>query len=141
MPDSPITDRLVACMKDAGWEVQRSWQGGVEATDIPAGQQSAYESASQECAESTGWSDAVIRLDDRQIRELYSQEVATHNCLLEIGIDSSEPPSEQRYIDTFRSKDQYYAFMPGFDSLNEAAMQEAVRQCPPPTWFLNISGL
>lgn len=141
MPESPITDRLVECMTDAGWNVQRSWQGGVEAPNVPAGQQSAYESASQECAKSTGWADAVNNLDNQQVRYLYEQEVATHDCFLKIGIDSSEPPSEQRYLDTFRTKDQYYAFLPGFDSLNEDAMQKAVRQCPPPTWFLNVSGL
>lgn len=128
-------------MRQAGWDVARSWQGGIETGEIPPDQLSAYEAASDECSDSSGWSEANMGLGEDQVRELYRQEVEAHECFMARGLESAEPPSEQRYIDTFRTKDQYYAFLPAFDSLNESAMQEAVADCPPPTWFLNISGL
>lgn len=141
LPVSPVTDRLVECMKDAGWDVERSWQGGVETDEIPASQQTAYQAANDKCSKSSGWAAANGNLAESQVRELYAQEVASHECLLAAGIDSAEPPSEQTYLDTFHTKDQYVAFLPGFDSLGQAQMQAAVRKCPPPTWFLNVSGL
>jgi len=141
LPKSPVTDRLVECMKDAGWDVARSWQGGIESDTIPADQQSAYQAANDKCSKTSGWADANGDLTEAQVRELYTQEVASHECLVADGVDSAEPPSEQTYMDTFHTKKQYFAFLPGFDSLGQSEMQAAVRKCPPPTWFLNVSGL
>lgn len=140
LPPSPVTDRLVKCLQDAGWDVKRSWEGGLEISGVPADQQSAYQAANDRCSESSGWNSAS-NLNDAQVKELYQQEVEAHGCYLKIGVDSAQPPSEQRYIETYQTKDQYYAFLPGFDSLNQAKMQAAVKECPPPTWFLNLTGL
>lgn len=140
LPASPVTDRLATCMEKEGWEVERSLQGGLDLPSVPVDQQSAFEAANSRCSESSGWN-AAANLNDVQVKELYDQEVAAHDCFLGMGIDSAQPPSEQRYIETYQTQDQYYAFMPGFDSLNQTKMNEAVKKCPPPTWFLDISGL
>ena len=46
----------------------------------------------------------------------------------------------ETYLATYQTAEQYYSFLPGFDSLDQESMQAAVAQCPPPTWFMNISG-
>lgn len=64
-----------------------------------------------------------------------------HECLVSLGVDSDNPPSKQVYVDTYQSAEQYYAFEPGFDAMGAGQMQATVTQCPPPTWFLDVSGL
>lgn len=126
-------------MADAGWQVTRSWQGGIESGEIPQEQAEAYNEVLAVCSESSGWS----RLGDvtgGQKRELYEQELANHQCLIDLGIESAEPPTIETYLATYQTVEQYYSFLPGFDSLDPESMQEAVAQCPPPTWFMNISG-
>lgn len=140
MPPSPVTDRLVGCMSEAGWEVSRSWQGGIESGIIPQEQLGAYNQAMEACSESSGWS-TIGHVSAEQKEELYRQEVANHQCLTGLGVESAEPPTHQTYVATYQTAEQYYSFLPGFDSLDQRAMEEAVAQCPPPTWFMNISEL
>lgn len=126
-------------MGGAGWDVSRSWSGGIESAEIPSEQLEAYNTSLEVCSESSGWS-RMGQVTDEQKRELYEQEVANHACLIEFGIESADPPTRETYLATYQTAEQYYSFQPGFDSLDQASMQEAVATCPPPTWFMNISG-
>ena len=140
LPPSPITDKMVRCLTDAGWEVQRSIEGGVQGpVNLPPAQLASYQSAADACADETGWSTPLSDFTDKQRHELYVQEVAEQSCLTELGYPGDEPPSEQTYLDTFASIDQYYAFRAVSD-LHKQEFEAAIRSCPPPTWFLNISG-
>lgn len=139
MPESPVTDRVVRCMQEAGWTVRRSLYGGIESEEMSQDQQSAWQAAHEKCAESTGWN-ATNELNESQRKELYRQEVATHECLTTLGIESNPPPSEQTYLDTFQTQEWYFAFQPGFDQLDTGKLNQAILTCPPPTWFMNISG-
>lgn len=127
------------CMTGAGWSVSRSWSGGIESDEIPQEQLEAYDESLAICSESSGWS-GMASVNDEQKEELYEQEVANHSCLTELGIESAEPPTRETYLATYLTADQYYSFLPGFDSVDQASMREAVANCPPPTWFMNISG-
>ncbi len=141
---SPVTERFVRCMHDAGWMVEPSWSGGTElGAAISADQLSAYEAAADECAESSGWNEAntLSTWTREQIEELYAQEVETHECLIRIGFASDEPPSLQHYVDTLGTADQYYAMLPGLDNASPTDIIHMARECPPPTWFLTIEGL
>ena len=140
---SPYTERFVRCMRDAGWDERPSWSGGTEGGEIPADQLSAHQKAAEECSDSTGYGDASTfsTWTRAQIEELYSQEVETHECFLDLGLPSSEPPSLQQYIDTFDSIDQYYAMQPWLDGAGPGEIARVARECPPPTWFLTIEGL
>ena len=142
MPESPITDRAVACMVDRGWPVERSWYGGYETyASVPDEQQSQYLAAEKECAEQSGFDTANESLTDAQIRQLYRQEVEEHECLTDLGLESYEPPSEQVYLDTYLTEDWYFAMQPAFDTLGSQRMIQVIAQCPPPTYFLNLDGL
>lgn len=140
MPDSPVIDRQVACMVDAGWDVHRNWSGGIEGAEIPEEQNDQWQAASDKCAEQSGWNDTG-NLSDAQTRELYAQEVEEHKCLTDLGIDSAEPPTEQTYLDTYQTKDWYFAMQPGLITLPQGQQPEIIAKCPPPTWVWNISGL
>ena len=80
-------------------------------------------------------------LSEAQKRELYAQEVKEHKCLTDLGIDSAEPPTEQTYLDTYQTKDWYFAMQPGLINLPRGKQPKIIAQCPPPTCVWNISGL
>ncbi len=140
MPASPVTDRLVECMSKAGWKVTRSWTGGVDGPEVPSEQVSAYQAASKRCEAESGW-DRINNLTPGQIDEMFQQESDQHTCLTKLGIESDQPPSLQKYRDSFGTEAQYFAMMPGFMHLSQGEMRNATRDCPPPVWFMNISGL
>ena len=108
------------------------------------GQEGPLHEAMDRCAESSGvnaWNNWSAWSED-QIRELYRQEVAEHECLIGIGADSPEPPSVQTYIDTFDTADQYFAVMPAMLNPEGSghSLESLVSMCPPPTWYPNIDG-
>ena len=144
VPFSPVTDRFVRCLEDEGWDAQASWGGGIEVPGTPLAQQSQVNEAMERCGWSSGWSTWYNwpAWSEDQIRELYRQEVAEHECLIGIGADSPEPPSVQAFIDTFATGEQYYAMMPAI--LNPEASGHSLESlqstCPPPTWFPNMDG-
>jgi hypothetical protein len=140
LAESPITDNMVRCLADEGWEVQRSIYGGFDAPQsLPASQATSYQSATDGCAALTGWATPLSDFTDAQRHELYAQEVLEHACLEELGYPGEEPPSAQAHVDSFASADQYYAFLAIAD-LPQGQFESAIQVCPPPTWFLNISG-
>lgn len=134
LPSSPLGEKMVRCIQDEGWEAELSWDGGVVGPEMPTDQTSIWREVADACQKETGYGD-LGQLTDTQIRELYSQEVAEYECLMEQGRNPASPPSEQGYIDTFRTADQYYAIK------GVQATPELMRLCPAPTWFLNVSGL
>jgi hypothetical protein len=141
MPASPITDKTVECLIDRGWDAKRNLEGGWDGPEnLPAAQQPVYFDDVQECGDETGWNTAWQNLTEAQMKELYVQEVREYQCIVDQGYGGTEPPTEQTYLDTFHSADQYYAIMSAQD-LGRARYEALISVCPPPTWFLNISGL
>ena len=140
LAESPITDNMVRCLADEGWEVQRSIYGGFEGPQsLPAAQATSYQAAVDTCAAKTGWATELSDFTDSQRRELYAQEVVERECLEKLGYPGEEPPSEEAYVDSFASANQYYAFL-AIAELPQDQFESAIQVCPPPTWFLNISG-
>lgn len=140
LPPSPVQDRLATCMNDAGWSAERSWLGGVDYAEIPSDRQPAFDQDFARCSESSRWSDAVD-LDRDQVRELYQQEVAAHDCYEQHGLSSFDPPELDEYVASYATEQQYLSFLPGFDRLREDDMIAAIKACPPPSWFLDLSSL
>jgi len=140
LPNSPVSDRMVRCVSDEGFEIVRSLYGGFDGPgDLPAAQVEKFNQAFGRCADETGWSTPLAAFTSEQVAELYAQEIATRDCLAERGYPGAEPPTEQTYVDNFASADQYYAFMAIAD-LHQSEQEPLIRACPPPTWFLDISG-
>jgi hypothetical protein len=137
---SPISDAMVLCLSDEGWEVTRSIYGGVDGPqNLAPAQTAVFQAAYDLCAEATGWATPLSDFTEQQREELYIQELAERECLSDLGYPGEEAPSRQTYLDLFASADQYYAFLV-LSSLSQGPYEAAIRACPPPTWFLNISG-
>lgn len=132
-PASPLAVKMVRCIEDAGWEAEVGWNGVVTSPEMPPEQLDLWTEVADACQKETGFGD-LARLTPSQVAELYRQEVAEFECLTAQGFTPSQPPSEQVYIDTFRSADQYYAIK------GITATPELMRLCPAPTWFLNLEG-
>lgn len=140
LPASPISDAMLRCLGDEGWEVTRSIYGGVDGPqNLAPAQTAAFQTAYTFCAEGTGWATPLADFTEQQREELYIQELAEQECLSDLGYPSEEAPSKQSYLDSFASADQYYAVLV-LSSLSQGPYEAAVRACPPPTWFLNITG-
>ncbi len=138
MPRSPVLERYVGCLNDAGWDAEVTWSGSVMSpTFADESQLPAFKAAADECRESSGWNRANdwASWTDTQIDALYDAEVANHECFVGIGFDSAEPPSRQQFMDTFHTRDQYYSFEPGLMTLRPADEPRVLGTCPPPTWF------
>lgn len=142
MPASPVTDRLLRCVEDAGWEARRSWTGGIESSELSRHQRDQYVAVLDACSEESGWSAGMNSLTDEQIEQLYSQEVEEFECLERLDRPTDQPPTIQTYRDGLLTADQYYAFGLIMDNPQLAGMpfEELVAHCPPPTWFLNLDG-
>jgi hypothetical protein len=143
LPASPITDKTVRCLNDAGWDATRSPSGGFNGPpNLNSAQLEKYDEASAECSAKTGWDTAWTDLSDAQIEELYGQELVEQKCLAEAGYDGGPPPSLQSYQDNFHTADQYYAIQNIHpETLEGGKFNELISKCPPPSWFLNLKGL
>ncbi|MFT4052289.1 MAG: hypothetical protein QM677_08585 [Microbacterium sp.] len=112
------------------------------AWDIPEGQESVVSADFDECSEISGFSTMGDKssMSQAQLEALYEQEVAEHECILALGLESDAPPSLQTYIDTYQTENQYYGMLPGLDSLSsdQASYAKAALACPPPTWYMNL---
>lgn len=130
LPSSSVNDAMLSCMREVGWDAEMEWSGAISYGSIPDEQTEVFQRDFEACVEQTGWGD-LTRLTTEQIESLYAQEVETFECLREIGEEPAEPPTEQRYVDTFGTGEQYYAIE------DVVATPEVVSACPPPTWFTN----
>ena len=134
VPPSPLGEKLVRCMQEAGWEARVDWNGAVVSPEMHTSQVDQWMEAQRICADETKFGD-LSQLSTSQIRELYTQELAEYECLLEQSMHPPAPPSEQSYLDSFGTADQYYAIK------GTVATPELMQLCPAPTWFLNLEGL
>lgn len=85
------------CMGNLGWSVTPNDDGGVSSA-IPPGQKSAYDAARDQCAELIG-TYGHAPLTEAELRTVYRAQLATRDCLLDLGYDVPEPPSEQAFLD------------------------------------------
>ncbi|MFT4010062.1 MAG: hypothetical protein QM655_08475 [Nocardioidaceae bacterium] len=130
LPTSSVNEAMISCMQGEGWTATMKLDGTISNGSVPEEQQDALDRSAAKCSKRTGWGD-LAALTTTQRRELYKQEVAEHDCLVKLGLTPPEPPTEQTYLDTFQTADQYYAG--ALMSLTD----DQVRECPPPTWFMN----
>ena len=138
IPDSPLAEATVDCMQEQGFEASILWDGSIAGpSDVSSEQTLQWSAAMTTCVEATGYG-SLAALSPNQVGELYQQELAEYACLRDAGFSPEAPPSQQTYMDTFASAEQYYAFKEVFDPLSMKEAQEIVAVCPPPTWFLDV---
>lgn len=130
LPASAVNDAMMSCMASRGWTGELGGDGGIEWGSIPDSQVAALNADQRDCVDSTGWGDlAALTTEER--RSMYAAEVAEFACLQELGLDPPQPPTEQSYLDTFNSAEQYYAFK------GLSLTPQQTLDCPPPTLFMN----
>lgn len=130
MPASNVDDDMIRCMAGFGWQGKETLGASLDFGNVPAEQSTQFTKDEDACVKQTGWGD-LAALTDAQRKVMYQREVAEYHCLVMIGLTPPTPPTEQTYLDTFHSANQYYAGA----NLNLAPAQ--VKSCPPPTWFMN----
>jgi hypothetical protein len=135
---SPAADTVYECLTRKGWDVSISWDGGIEASsdDIPDAQLDLFEKDSDEC-----WriiDERVETMSLEAIEMVFEQELATRSCLINEGVNVDEPPSKQRYLDTFHD-DRWMAY--GASDIDSVARDSSewrriAQACPQPAWAL-----
>lgn len=137
---SPASNQIYECIVARGWDVELTWDGGVEASSdtIPLEQRDLFLKDSDECAAEI---EAVVSaMGTEQIAAVYERELATRECLIESGFDVGAPPSQQQYIDTFNG--ERWSAYGASDVLNAAADEVEWRKinetCPQPAWSLGV---
>jgi hypothetical protein len=118
------------CMEDAGLVVYDDGMGGLYSEgDLTAAQGELWSSENLRCSDELGLNDPFT---EEELRELYALEVKNHQCLLDNGFESPEPPSEQTYVDSWSSGVKPY------DSTDivftNGTFQSASKVCPSPRW-------
>jgi hypothetical protein len=138
---SPASNLAYQCLTEKGWDVELTWEGGIEASSktVPDAQRSQYEADSDEC-----WSvidDRILNMKPEEIGKVYDSELKTRECLIQRGYDVGTPPSKQEYIDTFQGErwsayGDSNALGPGTPDDEWRKISEA---CPQPAWSLGAS--
>lgn len=93
---------LVACLRDAGWDVVINGTGdGFSVGSISREQQPALEAARITCDKRVGPAPPPRQLSDAEIRERYQFLLGVRECLIDAGFYVSEPPSEDVFVESW----------------------------------------
>jgi len=137
---SPRADQAYRCLVDKGWPVTISWDGGVDITsdDVPAGQEERYDQDAEAC-----WApleEMTRDLSQEGIEELYEEELATRECLIAEGYQVDDPPSKQRFLDSY--PDERWMAYGASDVTRAMADEESWRAinetCRQPSWTIGF---
>ena len=125
--------KMQTCLEAAGWET-RITDGVLFGPELPKEQAPLYQADQARCTKETGF-DIPWTADD--YHRLYPLEVANHQCLLDHGFESAEPPSEQQFVEDWLAeppvREPYQAIGQVFHgSVDE--YKAATQVCPPPLW-------
>ena len=130
-------DVVYDCIIEAGWSVERTWDG-IEVTSdtVPDEQRELYEADIDAC-----WAEIDARVDAMtpdQISDVYEQELSTRECLIEQGLEVEVAPSEQEYSDTFHTTRWSAYGAARVESLGGETWQKLNELCPQPAWSLGV---
>jgi hypothetical protein len=122
---------LAACLEDLGWSVTFEEDAGAVLTEIPAGQEDAYKTATAECSEEVGI-ETDGELTEAQLSAVYDWYSEIRDCLSGAGWAVPSKPSFQTFVDTYDSDDPWFPWE--FVPIEENG--DAMQACPvmqPPT--------
>jgi len=133
---SPAGDDLYECITEKGWDVTLLWDGGVEASSetIPQEQLDLYRADMAECMAELD--QRILAMTEVEIRAAYLAELVTRECLVGLGYDVQEPPSEQTYIDDFFGVrwTAYGESNVSVQALSDSEWRTLNESCPQPSW-------
>lgn len=95
-----------ACLEQRGFDMRVEEQGEPPSLtwvpeNLPDEQTDAYNEAFSACIDEIGEPSPEPPPTEAQIREIYLLEVATAECLRELGYEISDPPSEDVFIESY----------------------------------------
>lgn len=121
-------DRFLGCMRDLGFEVTPTDDGGFTLSGDP----DALASAEAECKSRIGPDPGYAPVTAEEAAALYDRELAVMGCLEEQGVQVPEPPSREAFIQS------YLALQEGTDTTSPWSAYRSVRDpavfeeaCPP----------
>ncbi|WP_159600551.1 hypothetical protein [Agromyces humi] len=125
-------DIMAGCLTELGWEgLVVNWDGGIDTGHIPEEQQDQFQADSATCIEAF----PVVPLTDAEIREMYAAEVANSDCLVGLGYAMPQTPTEQTYVDTYGTENQWFAMVGASpQTMKEETYKDVFTTCPPPAW-------
>ena len=127
---SPSMAAARACMEESGLEVVDDGRGGLTSPrELTSEQVDLWQAEFARCGEDVGMFDPFT---DDQLQELYALEVENHECLVENGFESSPPPSEQAFLESWRGDGEPYNSLRA--ALDNGTLQAAGAVCPSPLW-------
>lgn len=129
VPTSELSP-LDQCMLDAGWFVVRvhapSWPGGHQwyemESDLPEDVAFAAGLACRERYPSR-------RLTDEEIRVVYARWVGERECLIRLGYQPQEPPSEEAFLEQWKTGPWMPIYGTDYTGWSDEEYQEAKREC------------
>lgn len=89
---------MASCLVGLGWDAEETGDGGIT-SDIPEGQEDAYNADLASCQEENGFDKLAPKLTEPELRLVYLMELDTADCIRDEGFDPGNPPSEQSFVD------------------------------------------
>lgn len=136
----PNLTEVYHCLQDKGWDV-RLVDAGIEVdnTTVSTEQLDLYTADDNAC-----WAVIEARVDGMtvdQIHDVYMQELATRECLLENDYEVAEPPTEQQYTDSFHGQrwTAYGASNIAMSPPSDEDFKRISQACPQPSWSMGAS--
>lgn len=104
---------LIACMEGRGWNPIYNDDDGLpslEFIDVPQEQGARMDADMAACRGELGLNEPPGEFSDGQLTEFYEHELATAECLRNLGVDVPEAPSEQVFKDRYSAGDPWGAY-------------------------------
>jgi hypothetical protein len=95
---SPSAERWAACLRDRGWDVEVSWDGGIYA-EYKDEQAEQYRADLEECRLEVGFSKEGEPMTEERAKKFYDKWLVIADCVRDLGFDVDDPPSEQAFVE------------------------------------------
>jgi len=123
------TAMMVACLSDAGWEVDHDSVTGTVDIELPKDQFERYSEARRACIGEVEKLFPAEPLTEKQLDEIYEYEMWLAECLRGEDVPVEQLPSSQAFKDAYRSGDPWlsYSFIGDVSEEKYRALSET---CP-----------
>ena len=118
---------VAGCLRDAGWNVKTDGVGGLSA-DITAEQRPAFLATRETCGATLGEPAPMAPLSEAEIRARYAYLLEARGCLIDLGYTIGEPPTLERFLDSYTS--QPWSPFGDLEPTSQAEWDQANQSCP-----------
>lgn len=101
---SPSVDDVAACLRDRGWEVEVTWDDGIQAVYAEE-QAEQYRADMEECRLAAGFPKDPPPMTEERAKKFYDKWLGIAECVRDLGFDIDDPPSEQAFVEALVAHD------------------------------------